>query len=297
MTQRIVIKTKVTDAQSQPATANSVSYQYHWRRIITVLVMMSFGVMALSYGVFKSVYADDSTTVNSDAVVLAASVANNPVTPATERPSVPQIQDNQALNSEVNDIELTTQDEQVVAEAEPELSSVVVVNVADDADSLLIVASNDTEEANVQPELPAQPEFQESPATTTRFADDAQIASVALNAKVDTSHISRAVLTSGIENREPVNVLKHLVEQNRFEEKLYFFTEIKGLQGEVVQHLWFHQEQLMAEITLSISAPRFRTYSSKNIMPSQTGQWRVEVITQNGQLLAQKSFRILAKAP
>ncbi|KZN36078.1 hypothetical protein N480_18995 [Pseudoalteromonas luteoviolacea S2607] len=287
MTQRIVIKTKVTDAQSQPKQANSVSYQYHWRRIVTVLAMMSFGVMALSYGVFKSVYADDLTTVPSEPETVAPQIVEATDTQAPESPaSTAQISEPVIAVPEVS--ALTAQNSE---SAGVEQSVPLVANVASEDEDLLEITSENTEQTQI-----SQPQLQEE-ASVTRFADDAQIASIALNAKVDTSHISRAVLTSGIENREPVNVLKHLVEQNRFEEKLYFFTEIKGLQGEVVQHLWFHQEQLMAEITLAISAPRFRTYSSKNIMPSQTGQWRVEVITQNGQLLAQKSFRILAKAP
>ncbi|KZN60285.1 DUF2914 domain-containing protein [Pseudoalteromonas luteoviolacea] len=287
MTQRIVIKTKVTDAQSQPKQANSVSYQYHWRRIFTVLAMMSFGVMALSYGVFKSVYADDLTTVPSEPETVAPQIVEATDTQAPESPaSTAQISEPVIAVPEVS--ALTAQNSE---SAGVEQSATLVANVASEDEDLLEITSENTEQTQI-----SQPQLQEE-ASVTRFADDAQIASIALNAKVDTSHISRAVLTSGIENREPVNVLKHLVEQNRFEEKLYFFTEIKGLQGEVVQHLWFHQEQLMAEITLAISAPRFRTYSSKNIMPSQTGQWRVEVITQNGQLLAQKSFRILAKAP
>ncbi|KZN57663.1 DUF2914 domain-containing protein [Pseudoalteromonas luteoviolacea] len=287
MTQRIVIKTKVTDAQSQPKQANSVSYQYHWRRIFTVLAMMSFGVMALSYGVFKSVYADDLTSLPSEPAIIAPQVVDATDTQVSEL-SASAIQISETVIEEPQVPALISQNSESTG---LEQSATLVANVASGDEDILEIASENTEQTQTSP-----PQLQEE-ASVTRFADDAQIASVALNAKVDTSHISRAVLTSGIENREPVNVLKHLVEQNRFEEKLYFFTEIKGLQGEVVQHLWFHQEQLMAEITLAISAPRFRTYSSKNIMPSQTGQWRVEVITQNGQLLAQKSFRILAKAP
>ncbi|OCQ19142.1 hypothetical protein A7985_20585 [Pseudoalteromonas luteoviolacea] len=295
MTQRIVIKTKVTDAQSQPKQAQSVSYQYHWRRIFTVLVMMSFGVMALSYGVFKSVYADDLSAVVPSESATASRQAIETVTEHTQIPESPKPESNE---SAIQPTEVVSADPQLAAlnaqtaesEAIEQTTQLTAPVISEQMDAHAVELA-DTEQSQV-----VQPQIKEDTAIT-RFAEDAQIASVALNAKVDTSHISRAVLTSGIENREPVNVLKHLVERNRFEEKLYFFTEIKGLQGEVVQHLWFHQEQLMAEITLAISAPRFRTYSSKNIMPSQTGQWRVEVITQNGQLLAQKSFRILAKAP
>jgi hypothetical protein len=91
-------------------------------------------------------------------------------------------------------------------------------------------------------------------------------------------------------------VLKESIEQTEFQEKLFFFTEVRKLKGQTISHLWFHQDQLMAEISLTISADRYRTYSSKNIMPSQTGQWRVEAVTEQGELLAQKTFRIIPSA-
>jgi hypothetical protein len=131
---------------------------------------------------------------------------------------------------------------------------------------------------------------------STQFSDHAQVTSVAVGAKIDMKHISRAVLTTAIEEREPVDVIKESIEQLQFQDKLFFFTEVHKLQGQVISHLWFHQDQLMAEIPLNIGANRFRTFSSKNIMPSQTGQWRVEAVTEQGELLAQKTFRIIPSA-
>ncbi|KJY98265.1 DUF2914 domain-containing protein, partial [Pseudoalteromonas piscicida] len=126
-----------------------------------------------------------------------------------------------------------------------------------------------------------------------QFDAEARIASVALGAKIDTQFISRAVLTTMIDDREPTNVLKDVIATTQFSDKLYFFTEVHALKDQVVSHLWFHQDELMAEVELPIQAARYRTYSSKNVMPSQTGDWRVEVVTQSGQLLAQKTFRIV----
>ncbi|AOT09983.1 DUF2914 domain-containing protein [Pseudoalteromonas luteoviolacea] len=277
MTQRIVIKTKMTEAKSQPRRIETVGYQYHWRRIISAVCVASFGATALSYGVFTSVYAEEeqvNISAPSNAAVSTYEVTQTESEVADRKdvdgytPSVDE------LITDTVDTTQMTGETAMLAETTPQV-------VLED-------------QIPIEPSIAAEETEQSS---QKQFAADAQVASVALNAKVDTSHISRAVLTTGIEDREPINVLKHLVEPNRFQEKLYFFTEIKGLQGEVVQHLWFHQDQLMADITLPVSTPRYRTYSSKNIMPSQTGEWRVEVITQGGQLLAQKSFRILAKAP
>lgn len=67
------------------------------------------------------------------------------------------------------------------------------------------------------------------------------------------------------------------------------------MQGQTVRHQWYYQGQQLASIELAVSSPRFRTYSTKNIMPEQQGDWRVEVIDSDGNLLAQKEFRILAE--
>ncbi len=101
------------------------------------------------------------------------------------------------------------------------------------------------------------------------------------------------MLTTAVSQREPENVLKDIVASNDFSDKLMFFTEVRNLDGQSISHLWFHQDQLMAEVELAIRANRYRTYSSKNIMPSQTGDWRVEVVTGSGKLLAQKVFRVV----
>ncbi|MGO2563657.1 MAG: DUF2914 domain-containing protein, partial [Pseudoalteromonas nigrifaciens] len=61
-----------------------------------------------------------------------------------------------------------------------------------------------------------------------------------------------------------------------------------------VKHVWFFEDDIVAEIELDITSSRYRTYSTKNIMDSQIGQWRVDVIDEQGQLIAQKEFRILA---
>ncbi|WP_125783712.1 DUF2914 domain-containing protein [Pseudoalteromonas rubra] len=288
MTQRIVIKTAVTKANEGPA--RPVTYQYHWRRIGAVGSVAACGLAALFYGIVNSVSADEqpASALNdyqaavqpapqSDDVETSAPVSEpEPVSVAASAPSefaaepvieAPPTQAavTAAVVPVVTRFDAERDDEQSSGDVAPQSADVMT-----------------DEEASNEP--------------TKRFADDAQVASVAMAAQVDTNHISRAVLTTEVVNREPVNVLKDSVEQSAFADKLYFFTEVRGLQGQTIRHLWFHQDQLMAEIDLAISAYRHRTYSSKNIMPSQSGQWRIEVITADDQLLAQKTFRIIATA-
>ncbi|ALU43714.1 DUF2914 domain-containing protein [Pseudoalteromonas rubra] len=298
MTQRIVIKTAVTKANEAPA--KSITYQYHWRRIGVVGSAAACGLAALFYGIVNSVSADEQpvTAMNTyqqtaqvDSVIdtadmdtsesvsepdgqlafesVSAPLISEPVVAALPQATANLVVSAAAENSQVEP-ELT--DEQEVVADEQEV-------VADEQETTELTVDEDTNNA-----------------PTKRFAEDAQVASVAMAAQVDTKHISRAVLTTEVMNREPVNVLKDSVEQSAFSDKLYFFTEVRGLQGQTIRHLWFHQDQLMAEIDLAISANRHRTYSSKNIMPSQSGQWRIEVITADDRLLAQKTFRIIATA-
>lgn len=291
MTQRIVIKTAVTKANEAPA--KSITYQYHWRRIGVVGSAAACGLAALFYGIVNSVSADEQpvTTMNTyqqttqaDSVIDASGMdTSEPVSEpdgqlAFEPVSAPLVSEPVVAALPQATANLVVAAAAVNSQVEPELTDEQEV-VADEQETTELTVDEDT---NNTP--------------TKRFAEDAQVASVAMAAQVDTKHISRAVLTTEVMNREPVNVLKDSVEQSAFSDKLYFFTEVRGLQGQTIRHLWFHQDQLMAEIDLAISAYRHRTYSSKNIMPSQSGQWRIEVITADDRLLAQKTFRIIATA-
>lgn len=76
-------------------------------------------------------------------------------------------------------------------------------------------------------------------------------------------------------------------------EKLYCFTKIMSSQDEgSVFHVWLHNDRVMARIELPLKAKTWRTWSSKKILPSWTGKWRVDVESIHGFLLASKEFEI-----
>ncbi|TMP28708.1 hypothetical protein CWB99_10745 [Pseudoalteromonas rubra] len=292
MTQRIVIKTAVTKANEVPA--RPVTYQYHWRRIGVVGSVAAIGLAATFYGIVNSVSADEQPVEVVDAYqspeqasTVSDVIADDVLVTDTARVAA------------VEDVQPDTEDllPELVAQPTDELVSTTESETA-------TIAAGESESGELNDEAVVahagvqvdEPDNGFDSETAKQFAEDARIASVAMAAQVDTTHVSRAVLTTEVVDREPVNVLKDSVEQSAFSEKLYFFTEVRGLQGQTIRHLWFHQDQLMAEIELPISAYRHRTYSSKNIMPSQSGQWRIEAITADDRLLAQKTFRIIATA-
>ncbi|BBN80090.1 hypothetical protein PA25_00750 [Pseudoalteromonas sp. A25] len=285
MTQRIVIKTSVNKA---PTAHAPVSYQWHWRRIFMAFSVVLLFTTALIYGLMNSVNADeiqatDSGSIQSGSIQSkAVAVAHNETEHQHEQAVTPKE---------------SAPEEPAINVAEASADNLAPVTLNEEARLPSSVQNQVDMQSDMPPEVVEQVDDQQSElASENTFAEHAAITNVALGAQIDSNLVSRAVLTTGVVDREPVDVLKENLELSQFTDKLFFFTEINNLQGQTVQHLWFHQDQLMAEIPLTISAVRFRTYSSKNIMPSQTGPWRVEVVTEEGQLLAQKSFRIISEA-
>lgn len=316
MSQKIVIKTSVSKAPAQP---QAVHYQWHWRRIFMAASMLMLTAVAIVYGLMNSVNADEvqniemvepNTVVISEpelvidtaqqeldsgvkaipepATEVIAEEAMAPVQTVAAEPEFQEPEQNAASVDNQADVEtasavLTEQTDTLqTLDSEAELAQVT---------DEISVEKESVETATTSPEVE-----QDAETSSTQFSDNAKVTSVALGAQIDVQFISRAVLTTGISEREPVDVLKESIEQTEFQEKLFFFTEVRKLKGQTISHLWFHQDQLMAEISLTISADRYRTFSSKNIMPSQTGQWRVEAVTEQGELLAQKTFRIIPSA-
>ncbi|KAF7767526.1 hypothetical protein PCIT_a4428 [Pseudoalteromonas citrea] len=293
MTQRIVIKTAVT--KTAP-TVQTVSYQWHWRRIFAVSGVVLLSAAGVTYGLTNAVNADEikpQIPVNTiDEVTVASQSADE--TMSVEVLTLPVKQNRVDQDDDVAAVVATEDSDNSVAAGDLALAIEVVTEAgtAQDLESMTVETVEDIGTKGIQD----VDQESTSSVSETVFSESAQVANVALGAKIDTNVVSRAVLTTGIAQREPIDVLKDNLKRTQFSEKLYFFTEIKNLQGKTIHHLWFHQDQLMAEIPLTVGAVRYRTYSSKNIMPSQTGQWRVEVVTQQGQLLAQKSFRIIPDA-
>ena len=75
--------------------------------------------------------------------------------------------------------------------------------------------------------------------------------------------------------------------------RLYAFCEINGALEEInLMHLWYYEGKLMAAVKLPVKSNRWRTYSSKNILPEWTGQWRVDATTKDGLVLSTSEFKI-----
>lgn len=100
--------------------------------------------------------------------------------------------------------------------------------------------------------------------------------------------VARAQFSTAIENREPVD---EVAELSNAHNKVYFFTDLRNLDGQTVSHQWEYEGEIMADVSFDVAGPRWRVWSSKQLLPGWTGDWTVAVVDESGTTLARESFR------
>jgi len=95
----------------------------------------------------------------------------------------------------------------------------------------------------------------------------------------ENARVARAIFTSGIENREPVDRLVTLP-NNKTE--IYFFTDLRHLEGRSIKHVWTYRGQVVSEVPYAVTGPRWRVNSRKALDPAMTGKYTVWVVDQEG---------------
>ncbi len=91
--------------------------------------------------------------------------------------------------------------------------------------------------------------------------------------------VARAQFTTGIENREPVDQLVVLSPPATV---VYFFTDLRHLEGRQVQHRWSYRGKVVSMKPFEVKGERWRVYSKNVIEPDQTGEWSVTVFDESG---------------
>lgn len=102
--------------------------------------------------------------------------------------------------------------------------------------------------------------------------------------------ITEAVVCEDIQNRAPVgsnDVFPQGVT------KLYCFTRVVGaMANTTLTHNWYHNGNLKASVQLSIASADYRTWSSKTLASQSSGEWLVEILSEDGKPLQNLLFYI-----
>ncbi|MDQ7075258.1 MAG: DUF2914 domain-containing protein [Gammaproteobacteria bacterium] len=109
----------------------------------------------------------------------------------------------------------------------------------------------------------------------------------ASNSPDERAYVRRAFFTSGIENREPTGKSDFFYTTSN---TVFFFTELRGMQGETVRYRWSYANKVVAEVEFSVTSHRWRSASSKDLLPEWIGEWNVELLNSQGEILVKKSF-------
>lgn len=91
--------------------------------------------------------------------------------------------------------------------------------------------------------------------------------------------VARAMFTTMIDNREPKD--RVLILENNTKE-LYFFSDLRHLQGQNVKHRWEYEGRVIKEKSFQVKGPRWRVFSQHKLDNNMLGRWTVVVTDERG---------------
>ena len=100
-----------------------------------------------------------------------------------------------------------------------------------------------------------------------------------------------AQFTTAVEDREPVDQVSFVPNDVR---QIFFFSDLRGLMGQTVKHRWIHDGEIQAEVAFEVRGPRWRVWSSKELLPDRLGDWTVEIVDGSGEVIAAETFTYTA---
>lgn len=105
--------------------------------------------------------------------------------------------------------------------------------------------------------------------------------------------VARSAFTSSIADREPVDTLQQMT---AMEQKVYFFTELRDMEGQTATHRWELNGEVMAEVEFEVKGSRWRVWSSKNLQPQWIGEWKVSVLNGANEVISETSLNVMPEA-
>ncbi|MBU1618923.1 MAG: DUF2914 domain-containing protein [Gammaproteobacteria bacterium] len=229
----------------------AIEQQWHWRRISGAALTLCAAALLL-YGWLHLDSADiEATPVAATAPVVMTSESIEVATPELVLEAVPQ-------NPEPEQVKTEAAETGVVASATTTAEAAVVEHKS--AAEQPVVAETDLVAVET-----AAPLFE---------AD---------------SGVLRLVLLT---NEPPSAKARSLGEQidATAAPQLALYSEIKGLNGQSIEHLWYYEGKLMTRVKLPVKLDYWRTYSRKEFDSSQKGEWRVEILDPQQNLLFSHHF-------
>jgi Protein of unknown function (DUF2914) len=100
--------------------------------------------------------------------------------------------------------------------------------------------------------------------------------------------VTRAVVCTGIMNHEPTDSITQVPSTTG---KVFFFTEITGMEGKTITHRWLKDGAKVADVRISVASNRYRCHSSRTVS-GKTGYWTAQVLDGDGNKLKEVTFTV-----
>ncbi|ETI61379.1 DUF2914 domain-containing protein [Marinomonas profundimaris] len=104
------------------------------------------------------------------------------------------------------------------------------------------------------------------------------------------STVARAQFSTDVIDREPIDNIGPVVKvEYGGIQRVYFFTDLRGMSGSQVIHRWKLDGEEQADVSFDIGGDRWRVWSSKRLLPGFDGKWSVDIV-QDGAVMETHSF-------
>jgi hypothetical protein len=100
--------------------------------------------------------------------------------------------------------------------------------------------------------------------------------------------ISQIAICEDVQERTPIG------EADSFSNeigRLWCFTRVQHAEAPTqIFHRWYVGDEMVEEIAINVRGESWRCWSTKSILPSWTGECRVEILTEEGDVISTKTF-------
>ncbi len=116
--------------------------------------------------------------------------------------------------------------------------------------------------------------------------------SAATFAQTETLKITEMAVTTKIVKGNPIDAVRRI--SSTSVKALYCFTRIVNPAGEdtVVKHVWYKDDKPVSEQELKVRGEKWRTWSKRPVDRESVGDWRVDALDREGNVLKSVKFKI-----
>lgn len=289
---RVVIKEANKDASNETVQGAEGSqtglvadeYEYRWGRIILLLLIG----LVLAFIVFKQFSGYPKTKLDSTKfpseipiTVLSQEATNTEIQPqgVTDR--------NPSADNSVQSITETMTTDNLESALKP-------AAVQERQESVEGVSAAKLDVAVIEKRKSEQSRLDEGNKSNIAKPAKTKPAAVlgAEKTEIYSSYVKRFVISAAVKQREPVGSIKDIVVDANQIATVYVYSEVHGLKDQYLYYIWKNQQKEIARVEVGVWGDVWRSYSRKYLNQTLRGDFRVELRTGEGELLAETAFQL-----